>query len=140
MPSHTPRFTIAFNKIGTKPPQSQMKFTGKYKEALEKVSVMLEAFFEGLREDDFEIYSIIPGNQHIRLKIRHSEANSEMQVKCVFWYHHDDEKYGKLNIDLATSGFSRKGKVKFVGTFDIQDHAKIQALVEKELRICVKSL
>ncbi|MDD2745258.1 MAG: hypothetical protein PHU93_01855 [Candidatus Gracilibacteria bacterium] len=140
MPAHSPRFTVAFNKIGTKPTQSKMKFTGKFKDELQKVSTMLETSFENATGHSFEIDAIVPGNNNIRLKISSEELAAEMQINCIFWYHHDDERYGRLNIDLATSGFSRKGKVKFVGTFDILDQETIREKVWKELLVCAKSL
>lgn len=75
---------------------------------------------------------------NIRLRISEPELGAEMIVNCVFWYHHEDERYGYINIDLVTSGLSRKGETRFVGAFNITDRAKIKDKVWRHLMGTVK--
>ncbi|MFZ4462109.1 MAG: hypothetical protein ACOYN2_06570 [Patescibacteria group bacterium] len=76
---------------------------------------------------------MIPGNNNIRLRITETEMGEQIIVNCVFWYHHNDQRYGLINIDLVTTGYKQKTKTHFVGTFGILDHENIKTRVCNDL-------
>jgi hypothetical protein len=68
------------------------------------------------------------------LKIRLRDAEKEpMILNCVFRYHHNDTKFGNINIDFVSSGFAKKPTVHMVGKFSIIDHETIKTKVLEDL-------
>ncbi|MDQ1343521.1 MAG: hypothetical protein QG650_240 [Patescibacteria group bacterium] len=119
--------------------KSKSRFTGKYKEELEKLIDLLDRTFEEETEwGHFRIDSVMSARNNIRLRISDPEFGAELIVNCVFWYHHTDERYGYVNIDLVISGLSRKPEPRLVGKFGITDHDTIRAKVCHDLMKCVK--
>lgn len=66
------------------------------------------------------------------------EYGSRLLVNCVFWYHHTDEKYGYVNVDLVTTGLKRKAETKFVGKFAVTDHEAVESAIRAGLKSVVK--
>ncbi len=73
------------------------------------------------------------------MRIEDIERNLERIVNCVFWHHHDDERYGYINIDLVMTEFGMKSKTRFVGRFRVTDGEGIKNAVLKDISICMKS-
>lgn len=127
------KYALNMGDMRPEPIRSKVMFGGKYKEALENLMQMLEDTFEWAEAEHFVIDSVIPGNNNIRLRITETEMGEQVIVNCVFWYHHNDQRYGLINIDLVTTGYKQKTKTQFVGTFGILDHENIKNRVCNDL-------
>lgn len=127
------KYALNMGDMRPEPIRSKVMFGGKYKEALENLMEILEEMFEWAEAEHFVIDSVIPGNNNIRLRITETEMGEQIIVNCVFWYHHNDQRYGLINIDLVTTGYKQKTKTHFVGTFGILDHENIKTRVCNDL-------
>lgn len=119
--------------------KSKAKFSGNYKEELKGLVDLLDAAFEEKSDwGHFRIDSVASARTNIRLRISDTEFGDEIIVNCVFWYHHTDERYGHINVDLVTTGFSKKPETRFVGKFPITEHEAIKEKIWHDLSATVK--
>jgi hypothetical protein len=54
-------------------------------------------------------------------------------------YHHADEKYGNVHIEITLSGLSREKKVQFLGKFLVTDKKKIGTKIVEALTVGMKT-
>lgn len=119
--------------------KSKAKFSGDYKEELKKLVDLLDRTFEEKTDwGRFRIDSAAASRTNVRLRISDAEFGDELIVNCVLWYHHTDEKFGYVNVDLVTTGFSKKPETLFVGKFSITDHEAILGKICHDLPSAVK--
>ena len=97
-----------------KPIKSKAKFAGKYKDELESLMDEIQETLENASCARFEVESVLPSGNKLRTRINDPELGGQIIVNCVFWYHHSDERYGYVNVDLVTSGLSKKTETKLV--------------------------
>lgn len=122
-----------------KPIKSKSRFSGDYKKELAKLVDSLDETFENPTDwGHFVIDSVQSASTNVRLRVSDPDFGGQMIVNCVLWYHHDDEKYGYVNVDLVTSGLSRKTETRFVGKFNVSDHEAIVEKVCRDLSNCVR--
>lgn len=133
------KYRLSFDDLGRKSINSRAKFAGKYKDELAKLYDVLDENFE--KETDwghFNMDSVATAGNNIRFRVSDPEYGSQLLVNCVFWYHHSDEKYGYVNVDLVTTGLGRKAETKLVGKFNITAREEIEAAIRAGLKACVK--
>lgn len=133
------KYRLSFDDLGRKSINSRAKFAGKYKDELAKLYDVLDENFE--KETDwghFNMDSVATAGNNIRFRVSDPEYGSQLLVNCVFWYHHSDEKYGYINVDLVTTGLKRKAETKLVGKFNITAREEIEAAIRAGLKSCVK--
>ncbi len=61
-------------------------------------------------------------------------------INCIFRYHHDDEKFGNVNIELVASEVSKKSRLHFVGKFQILDHRTIEERVLRDIITSIQEI
>ncbi len=128
------------NKDYTQPTRSTVMFQGNFRDELQKTIDLMEQTIEEYKEDAFEIDSVMAGGHNLKIRLTENEHNTEMIINCVFRYHHKDEKYGYVDIDLTTSGFWRKSEYYYVGKFSILDRDTIQERILAEIIECMKEI
>lgn len=132
------KYALNMGDMRVAPIKSKVMFAWNFKAELAKLIDKLEETFEAIQTKHFVVDSAIPGNTNIKIRLTDTELGEQMIVNCVFWYHHDDKRYGRINIDLVTSGYTQKNKVHFVWTFGILDTAGIEQKVCHDLVEIVK--
>lgn len=58
--------------------------------------------------------SIETGRNGIKLRIYDDDGDLHMMNHYVFRYHHDDEWYGNIHIEIVTSEFSEESSTSFL--------------------------
>lgn len=90
--------------------------------------------------NDDTILSILPGNANLKIRIRNDEEGVDGIINCVYWYKHNDIKFGYLNIDLVTTSHSETPKTRFIGKFNVMDREDIKERILEEIIETIKTL
>jgi hypothetical protein len=106
--------------------KSNIRFSGNFSVELEKTLMFLDEYLEKELRLHYQIDSIHSEKNQIRIRVNDSEKLVKKVVTIILRYHHDDEWYGNIHIELDIREVSKKTLVHFVGTFSIKDRAKIQ--------------
>jgi hypothetical protein len=86
------------------------------------------------------IDSIIAGRSDIKIRINDTNTGIEKLMNCIFRYHHDDEKYGYVHIELTSYELSLKPRVHFMGKYSVTDRKNIEKDILKDLVICIEAI
>lgn len=117
-----------------------MKFFGDFRVELEKTLRELE---KTLREEislHFTLDDIDVGNHDIKIRVRDESVGSEKIVSAIFRYHHDDEKYGNVHIEILASEVSQKNKSHFLGKYLVTNRKKIIPDVSSAIILGIRAL
>jgi len=96
---------------------------------MESVEARLDEEFA----NDDTVISILPGNTNLKIRIRNDDEGVDGIVNCVYWYKHNDIKFGYLHIDLVTTSHSEKPKTRYLGKFNVMDREDIREAVLREV-------
>lgn len=72
------------------------------------------------------------------MTVRGRDIDERKNINCIFRYHHDDEWFGNVNIELVLSELSEKTKTRFVGKYSVLDREKIRKDIIADMLICLK--
>jgi hypothetical protein len=114
--------------------KSNIKFDGDFKKELKQT---IEHLWIDIEKDP---YMAINGNSietwrnAIKLRIYDDLGNHERMNQYIFRYHHDDEWYGNVHIEVVTTGFSESSATDFLWTFWLKDYKKILEIILKNLK------
>ncbi len=128
------------NKDFTQPTRSKVMFQGKFRDELEKTMDFIEQTIDQYNGDWFDIDSVTSGNNNLKVRLTETEHNMEMIVNCVFRYHHNDERFGYIDIDLTSSGLRRKSEYYYVGKFSILDRDTMKERILMGIVDCVREI
>ena len=115
-------------------------FQGKFRDELEKTMDFIEQTIDQYNGDWFDIDSVTSGNNNLKVRLTETEHNMEMIVNCVFRYHHNDERFGYIDIDLTSSGLRRKSEYYYVGKFSILDRDTMKERILMGIVDCVREI
>jgi len=101
---------------------------------------ILDTYLEQELPQYFVVDSILAGGNEIKIRINDDEQNIRRVVNCIFRYHHDEQKYGNINIELGAYELSKKTMVHFVGTFSIIDHERIKRVLLEDIIGCIRAI
>lgn len=118
--------------------RSTVMFRGDYKAELLKSMDTIEAAIEKDLPAPFVVDSILGGNNNLKVRIEDIDRNLERIINCLFWFHHDDERYGYVNIDLVMTEFGTKSRTHLVGRFRVTDKEIMKDAVLKDMIRCMK--
>ncbi len=130
----TKKLQKQFTKVGG----STARFHGKFKEELAKTIDIIWSTIEADIWEDFVFDSISSGNNNIKMIIHAKDVDERKNINCIFRYHHDDEWFGNVNIELVLSELSEKTKTRFVGKYSVLDRAKIKKDIVADILTCLK--
>ncbi len=83
---------------------------------------------------------MIAGGYEIKIRINDEEQDIRRVINCIFRYHHDEQKFGNINIELGSYELSKKTMVHFVGTFSITDRERIKRVLLEDVIGCAKAI
>ena len=120
-------FTQIFHKTKSEntSAKTQVKFFWDFRKELEKTMTELEVILTAELEKLFTIDSIISGNNDIKIRIRDEAEWTEKRISAILRYHHDDEKYGNVHIEILVAELSERNKSLFLGKYLITDRKSI---------------
>ena len=120
-------FTQIFHKTKSEntSAKTQVKFFWDFRKELEKTMTELEVILTAELEKLFTIDSIISGNNDIKIRIRDEVEWTERRISAILRYHHDDEKYGNVHIEILVAELSERNKSLFLGKYLITDRKSI---------------
>jgi hypothetical protein len=119
---------------------SKVMFWGDFKEELQKTIDALEEFMEKNLHEYFEVDSILGWRNNLKIRVNDRERNIEKMVNCIFRYHHNEEKFGFVNIEIVVSELSQKPRLHFVGRFGVLEREKIHKSILEDIIICIKKI
>ncbi|MBP9780143.1 hypothetical protein KBD33_06015 [Candidatus Gracilibacteria bacterium] len=134
--------TSTIRKIAgeTKKSGSKIMFQGDFKKELQKTIDILGEYIEKNLCDSFEIDSVIGGRNSLKIRINDAEHNVNKMINCIFRYHHDEEKFGHVNIEIVASEHSKETKLHFVGRFGVLERDKINKSVFDDVLTSLKKI
>lgn len=131
---------LRYNKPEKQSSRSTVRFQWDFRLELQKTIDILETYFEAELPKHFVVDSVLAGGNEIKIRINDDEQNIRRVINCIFRYHHDEEKFGNINIELGSYEVSKKTMVYFVGTFSIIDRERIKKILFKDVIICIKAI
>ena len=131
---------LRYNKPEKQSSRSTVRFQWDFRVELQKTIDILETYFEAELPKHFVVDSVLAGGNEIKIRINDDEQNIRRVVNCIFRYHHDEEKFGNINIELGSYEVSKKTMVYFVGTFSIIDRERIKKILFKDVISCIKAI
>lgn len=87
----------------------------------------------------FTVDSIHAGTTDLKVRLTDHRDASDIILMVIFRYHHADEKYGNVHIEITLSGLSREKKVEFLGKFLVTDKKKIGTKIVEALTLGMKA-
>ncbi len=115
-------------------------FNGDFKAELQKTIDILEEFMEKNLREYFDVDSILGWRNNLKIRVNDRERNIEKMINCIFRYHHNEEKFGYVNIELVSYELSQKPKLHFVGRFGVLERDKINKSILEDIIICIKKI
>ncbi len=131
---------LRYNKPEKQSTRSTVRFQGDFRTELQKTIDILETHFEEELGKYFEVDSVLAWANEIKIRINDDEKNIRRVVNCIFRYHHDEQKFGNINIELGSYELSKKTMVYFVGTFNITDRVRIKKILLEDVIRCIKAI
>lgn len=131
---------LRYNKPEKQSSRSTVRFQWDFRSELQKTIDILDEFFEAELGKYFVVDSVLSGNYEIKIRINDDEKNIRRVVNCIFRYHHDEQKFWNINIELASYELSKKTKVHFVGTFSIIDRERIKKILLNDVLDCIRAI
>ena len=131
---------LRYNKPEKQSSRSTVRFQWDFRVELQKTIDLLEIYFEEELPKYFVVDSVLAGGNEIKIRINDDEQNIRRVVNCIFRYHHDEQKFGNINIGLASYETSKKAMVYFVGTFSIIDRERIKKILLKDVISCIRTI
>lgn len=132
--------TLKWKKTERQWARSTVRFNGDYRAELQKTIDILELYFEAELPKSFFIDSVIAGGYEIKIRINDEEQDIRRVINCIFRYHHDEQKFGNINIELGSYELSKKTMVHFVGTFSITDRERIKRVLLEDVIGCARAI
>ncbi len=120
--------------------KSKVKFFWDFKKELKKILEKLEISLSVEIWKEYVIDSIITGSNDIKLRIGDEEKWIYKLVHIIFRYHHDDEKYGNVHIEISTDELSKKTKTQFLWKFLVTKIKDIEKEVLKNTLYHIKAI
>lgn len=105
--------------------KSKVKFFGDFKSELRTTLLEIEKLLKIRAENDFMLDWIEVGNHEISIRARDGEDGAKKIVSAIFRYHHDDEKYGNVHIEIVVSELSEKNISHFLGKYLVTNRKEI---------------
>ena len=118
--------------------KSQTKFFWDFRVELEKRIAELETSLPTTLSEYFTVDSIHAGASDLKVRLTDRDE-SDIILMIIFRYHHADEKYGNVHIEITLSGLSREKKVQFLGKFLVTDKKKIGTKIVEALTVGMKA-
>lgn len=118
---------------------SKKFFLDFWEELTKTVTGLESAITEEIRKC-FTLDSIISGSSDIKIRVRDESNGWEKIVSVILRYHHDDEKYGNVHIEILVSELSKKNKSYFLGKYLITDRKNIHTDVLKSLIMAIGAI
>jgi hypothetical protein len=116
---------------------STVRFKWDFKKELQKLILLLESSVPSVLAEFYIVDDMVVGNNNLKIWIRNDEYAIEKIINCVFRYHHDDEWFGNIHIELVATELSQKPKSRFLGKFNLAEKQKIQEIFIKEFLLFV---
>jgi hypothetical protein len=134
--------TSTIRKIAweTKKSGSKVMFNGDFKKELQKTIDVLGEYIEKNLSTDFEIDSVIWWRNSLKIRVNDAEHNVNKMIHCIFRYHHDEEKFGYVNIEIVASEHSKETKLHFVGRFGVLERDTINKNILEDVIISLKKI
>ncbi len=132
--------TLKWKKPERQWARSTVRFNGDYRAELQKTIDILELYFEAELPKSFFVDSVIAWGYEIKIRINDEEQNIRRVINCIFRYHHDEQKFGNINIELGSYELSKKTMVFFVGTFSIIDRERIKRVLLADVIGCARAI
>lgn len=132
--------TVKYIKPERQWARSTVRFNGDYRAELQKTIDILELYFESELPKHFAIDSVIAGWYEIKIRVNDEAKDIRRVVNCIFRYHHDEQKFGNINIELGSYELSKKTMVHFVGTFSIVDRERIKRVLFEDVIGCINAI
>jgi hypothetical protein len=132
--------TLRYRKPEKQSTRSTVRFQWDFRAELQKTIDILEVYFEEELWKHFVVDSVLAWNNEIKIRINDDEKNIRRVVNCIFRYHHDEQKFWNINIELGLYELSKKTKVYFVGTFSIIDRERIKKILIKDVIQCIQAI
>lgn len=117
---------------------SKIMFQGDFKKELQKTIDVLGEFIGKNLSTNFEIDSIIGWRNGLKIRVNDTEHNVNKMIHCIFRYHHDEEKFGYVNIEIVLSEHSQETKTHFVGRFGVLERDTINKRVFDDVIVSLK--
>ena len=121
-------------------PRTRVKFFGDFRAELEKTLLELEKNLREILSLLFTLDDVDVGNNDIKIRVRDESIGSEKIVSAILRYHHDDEKYGNVHIEILASEVSQKNKSHFLGKYLITNRKKIIPDVSQAIILGIRAL
>lgn len=120
-------------------PRTRVKFFRDFRLELEKTLNELEKTLKEEISLHFTLDDIEVGNHDIKIRVRDESVGSEKILSAIFRYHHDDEKYGNVHIEILVSEVSRKNQSLFLGKYLVTNRKKIIPDVSKAIMLGIRA-
>ena len=121
-------------------PRTRVKFFGDFRAELKKTLLELEKKLTQDIAEHFSIDSCDVGNNDIKIRVRDESVGSQKILSAIFRFHHDDEKYGNVHIEILVSEVSRKNQSLFLGKYLVTDRKKILPDVSKAIILGIRAI
>ena len=132
--------SLRYNKPEKQSTRSTVRFQWDFRAELQKTIDLLEIYFEDELPKEFVVDSVLAGNNEIKIRINDDEQNIRRVVNCIFRYHHDEQKFGNVNVELGSYEVSKKTMVYFVWTFSILDRERIKKILLQDVVRCIRAI
>lgn len=131
---------LRYTKTEKQSTRSTVRFQWDFRDELQKTIDILEVYFEEELWKYFVVDSVLAWGNEIKIRINDDEKNIRRVVNCIFRYHHNEQKFWNINIELGSYELSKKTMIYFVGTFSITDRERIKKFLLKDVINCIKSI
>lgn len=115
-------------------------FQGNFKAEVQRSIHELETFLEKELRSVYDDIYVESGRNNVKVRVIVRSEWIEKIINCIFRYHHDDEKFGNIHIELVVSEVSETSRLHFVGKFGVQDHRTIEKAVLQDLLKCIQEI
>jgi hypothetical protein len=105
--------------------KSKVKFFGDFKAELRKTLLLLEKELTIEIERDFTLDTFDVGTYDIKIRVRDESKGTQKIISAIFRFHHNDEKFGNVHIEVLVSELSEKNKSEFLGKYLVTNRKKI---------------
>ena len=120
-------------------PRTRVKFFWDFKKELEKTLFELEIILTKEISAYFTLDTFDVGNNDIKIRVRDESVGSQKILSAIFRFHHDDEKYGNVHIEILVSEVSRKNQSLFLGKYLVTDRKNIIPDVSKAIMLGIRA-
>lgn len=120
-------------------PRTRVKFFWDFKKELEKTLLELEIALTKEISAHFTLDTLDVGNNDIKIRVRDESIASQKILSAIFRFHHDDEKYGNVHIEILVSEVSRKNQSLFLGKYLVTDRKNIIPDVSKAIMLGIRA-